>query len=1654
MAAQWTTRVNPLPGKGIETKSKNKMKIFVLPKTGIQESEKYAVGRIEKTFPREWRGYASLEIIEKGRIPRDIDLVLLLPDRILIVELKRWHGQIKSEDDYWYRKKPNQKHFERMDVSPVKKNAVKARILKTFVERSIRGGHAVFVDSRVVLCGNTPSPMLTEEEKPFVHQLEDFLEIGDPRTYKRLLELPQEFRNRPQTFNPLDHFNEFELLFRRSPELIRAKEFSWQNYVVDGAPAFKHPDSLYSEYKSVNRDDPNARALLRRWDFSQLGSSAPTQADWVNIVLREPRVFSYVKEKTDLLDGVLLQPIGTLAADEVTIDHCELFDLPAKQKRLFDFIEAYRDKLPLADRVSLTKVLVSKFAELHRLGVAHRDVGDHCVWLERPDSVRLSGFVASHFPQMETVGALKEQVSCITEKLPEDFFEDRFATPFHRDVYLLGVVAHILIYGLPPERDDGLSVWTPKENDPASGKLDDWFERSMKWETSGRWANAEEMLDALNEIDFSDGEPVISLATFEYFRAQTRPRDYDELEDPVENGDLEAFKGERDGNQCLVKFWFGAVPDLAKPELNHSLLRFLEKARAIQVNPSEWLPRVLDVGIVPKKGLLYVREWLDLPTLADWDPATRTLEERVSLSVSLLDGIERLHSIDLPHGDLHPGNVLVRPTGEGCAFPSAVFIDTPDFKDGSVDLVTTAYVPGNYERISVVERDRYAISRVIAEVLGCTGGELATGELPVPAVYRALAENLRAEPAILTLAPLKDALEKALEPPAPEQETLLVTISRPPAGFEPGPMLSDNGVYYVEKGYEDAQHDKYFVIGPGLQLTLTVSIDDGSVKRIGIKEITHDLFQRKTTRGIQFEGKISLVSGPGDDASGLVPALQKNPALAARVQEQPKDVWIAPDVDAEVHKERTNISTASIWRHLIEAELDSQPEVLITGPSRPHPKREDAYLIPFRSDVTIEYASDERVEVLKEIEEGEYRCVGFLEHRYSTPDELAIVPRGFSAQFPVDSRYILRSKLERSSYERRYDAVERILSGRSVIANLVSYFERATSNNQVIRHQEPTDADLEEYDIYEGGEKVFALNDDQKAAFKRIVSSGPVCLLQGPPGTGKTSFIGAFLDYVIHKQGARSILLVSQSHEATNNALEGALRLAARRNSIIDVVRVGEDGTLSDAIRHVGVAALQESYRERFRSEFKHRIVSLSSRLRLSREFVEVFAQTFIHMDRLVQDVALLEKELAASGTEEDGGAAKRRLYARKELLHSHALIALTPEEIEASGNVVEDTKNALAAKFGVRNPAAVDKLHQLIKISQEWVDVLGSQGGNFSEFLAKTRTIVAGTCVGVGRWNLGVSRNSYDWVVIDEAARATPSELAVSMQVGKRILLVGDHFQLPPLYKDELRKEMVQRLRVGRDSDVFDSDFERAFESPYGKAVGATLSTQYRMVPEICSLVSKCFYEPRGKKLEQGRKGPKDYFGHLPTPFDTEVVWVDTSCAGKNSHHGKTRDRSCVNEYEARAVIDVLRHLLQNEPFANDLVNDLKPGEIPIGIIAMYSAQVTSINNAIARAEWLGPLRSLIKVGTVDGYQGKENRIIILSLVRNNARYEQGFLSSPNRLNVAMSRAMDRLVVIGAMRMWKERNTESPLGNFVRSFEAARSEKRVSHVTAESLKS
>ena len=103
--------------------------------------------------------------------------------------------------------------------------------------------------------------------------------------------------------------------------------------------------------------------------------------------------------------------------------------------------------------------------------------------------------------------------------------------------------------------------------------------------------------------------------------------------------------------------------------------------------------------------------------------------------------------------------------------------------------------------------------------------------------------------------------------------------------------------------------------------------------------------------------------------------------------------------------------------------------------------------------------------------------------------------------------------------------------------------------------------------------------------------------------------------------------------------------------------------------------------------------------------------------------------------------------------------------------------------------------------------------------------------------------------------------------------------------------------------------------------------------------------------------------------------------------------------------------------------------GELPIGIICMYAEQKKRLRRKVAEQSWGDDFKSLLRIDTVDSYQGKENRLVILSITRSDAKQSPGFLRSPNRINVGLSRAMDRLVIVGNSEMWKGKNKHYPLG-------------------------
>ena len=171
-------------------------------------------------------------------------------------------------------------------------------------------------------------------------------------------------------------------------------------------------------------------------------------------------------------------------------------------------------------------------------------------------------------------------------------------------------------------------------------------------------------------------------------------------------------------------------------------------------------------------------------------------------------------------------------------------------------------------------------------------------------------------------------------------------------------------------------------------------------------------------------------------------------------------------------------------------------------------------------------------------------------------------------------------------------------------------------------------------------------------------------------------------------------------------------------------------------------------------------------------------------------------------------------------------------------------------------------------------------------------------------------------------------------------------------------------------------------------------------------------------------------YYEHLPEHLSKQVTWIDTAPLGERGLQQSSENRDDTwNTTEARIVMNLLRQIVESDEFMAALKDDLQPQEPPIGIICMYSKQRQIIDQMKAEATWLGDARRLVKVDTVDSYQGKENRIIILTTVRNNLKQSPGFLDSPNRVNVAMSRAMERLFIVGSTKMWSGKNSQLPLG-------------------------
>lgn len=261
--------------------------------------------------------------------------------------------------------------------------------------------------------------------------------------------------------------------------------------------------------------------------------------------------------------------------------------------------------------------------------------------------------------------------------------------------------------------------------------------------------------------------------------------------------------------------------------------------------------------------------------------------------------------------------------------------------------------------------------------------------------------------------------------------------------------------------------------------------------------------------------------------------------------------------------------------------------------------------------------------------------------------------------------------------------------------------------------------------------------------------------------------------------------------------------------------------------------------------------------------------------------------------------------------------------------------------------------------------------------------------CTLVGSANRILTGQKFGTVFIDEAAQALEAACWIAIRKADRVILAGDHCQLPPTVKDP------QALRAGLGYTLMQAIVKNRPETV------SLLKVQYRMNDEIMRFSSDWFY---GGMLESA---PEVKYRSI-LDFDTPIEWINTEGMDCNEEFvGENYGR--INKPEAELSIAQLKSYILKigkERFLEE--------KIDVGLISPYKAQVQYLRQLIRKDNFFKPYRSAITINTVDGFQGQERDVILISLVRANEEGQIGFLNDLRRMNVAITRARMKLIILG----------------------------------------
>lgn len=271
-------------------------------------------------------------------------------------------------------------------------------------------------------------------------------------------------------------------------------------------------------------------------------------------------------------------------------------------------------------------------------------------------------------------------------------------------------------------------------------------------------------------------------------------------------------------------------------------------------------------------------------------------------------------------------------------------------------------------------------------------------------------------------------------------------------------------------------------------------------------------------------------------------------------------------------------------------------------------------------------------------------------------------------------------------------------------------------------------------------------------------------------------------------------------------------------------------------------------------------------------------------------------------------------------------------------------------------------------------------------DLFAQSRVIA---CTLIGTQARVLERKHFSTLFIDEAAQAFEAACWAAIIKADRVILAGDHCQLPPTIKcfeaekQGLSKTLMEKVAKEKPSCV------------------ELLTMQYRMHEDIMRFSSEWFYNSQLKAAPEVAR-------RTVLELDSPLVWIDTAKLGFEEQENPL-SQSRLNTSEGLLLVKTLRDYIRQLGM-DRMINE----RVDFGIISPYKSQVQLLRKLVRQSSFLKPIQSQISVNTIDGFQGQERDVILISMVRGNDEGRIGFLNDLRRMNVAITRARMKLIVLG----------------------------------------